>query len=840
MQTQGAYNDIRREPAVSSDPLAGLKAMLNPEEGWTSFALLAFMTLIAVKVTEDAKWVKEMPSLWGMGLFALVIGYVLAKIKVHSLLLYPVALVIGVIIISWQAVSVSSAVHTSERIVDTMVRMHSFYMLAKEGGISTDPLPFILQILILTWIIGFTSSWLTYRYRLVLLGVLPATIGLIVNLNYLPGRFFLHLAFFLIAAVILIIKITYVQKEQRFRSQGAEFNRTSESTVMLSSVAFGLVSVVLAWNMPFYDGAPLLDTWDRVSGPWRAFESSFDRMFASVSSGRASPLHSFNGSFAFKSTAEASALGNSSALINRYPVFTASTEEPGYWRGESYDVYSGKGWMSSEREPVIVNGDPTLTAKPAGDEYKKRKEVTANLEIGTPGDVIFSRGQPIAASTKTLAQIGKMSSYSVDLKDLRENQRLPSDIRRSAVAIRDSLQGIGGLPSPGQIQRLLPSDVLLEPEGGITLSGREVAKLKVFRAGPKSLDVWSLRTERRQSKYEKYGIVSSISVAASDELREASREYPGWITERYLQLPNSLPGRVKELAEEWTANSPANAYDRAVTIETRLREYLYDIKAPSPPRDKDAVDYFLFDSKRGYADHLSSAMVVLLRSIGIPSRLAVGYVNGDYDSEKDAFEIKEKHAHSWPEVFFPEYGWIEFNPTSSLPTIDRGGEIIPSSGEDEFLEDPLPPFMEEEEMFSNLGADDAIAEPQNSSPLLSLIRPVAGMSLLFIAIALGLYILWTMGLSRLSLAAQGYEKLCRLAIVANLGPKRSQTPSEYGDSLSQQLPTLRRDISAVINTYIRERFGQKTLTSEEKKAYDASWKAIRNALLLKAIRWKTK
>ena len=842
MQALRAHSDIdmRDRPVRSPDTLAGLKAMFQPEEGWTSLALLAFMTLITVKVTEDANWVREMPSLWGLGLFALIIGYVLAKIKVQSLLLYPLATVIGVIVVLWQAISLSAAQSAQERIVETAVRMHAFYMLAKDGGISTDPLPFVLQVLILTWIIGFISSWLIFRYRLVLLGVLPITIGLILNLNYLPGRFFLHLALFLVTTVILIIKITYVQKESRFRSQGADLSRTGESTMLLSSVVFGLASVVLAWNMPFYDGAPLLDTWDRVSGPWRAFESNFDRMFASVSSGRASPLHSFNGSFAFKSTAEASALGNSNALINRYPVFTASTAEPGYWRGESYDLYTGKGWMSSEKEPVIVNGDPTLTTRPASDEYKKRVEVTASIEVGTPSDVIFSRGQPVAASIKAVAQIGRMPSYTIDVKEPRENQRLPSDIRRAAASIRDALQGLGRLPSPGEIQRQLPPDVLLEPEGGISLSGTEISKLKVFRAGPKDLDVWSLRSDRRHSKYEKYGVVSTISIATADELQASTRAYPGWITERYLQLPSSLPDRVKSLAEEWTRNSPPNAYDRAVTIETRLREYLYDLKAPAPPRDKDAADYFLFDSKKGYADHLSSAMVVLLRSIGIPARLAVGYVNGDYDSEKDAFEIKEKHAHAWPEVFFPEYGWIEFNPTSSLPPIDRGGELVPSTAEEEFVEDPILPFLEEEEMFNNRGEDVVIEEPQAALPLLPLLRPVTGLSLLLIGIALGFYVLWTFGLSRLSLAAQGYEKLCRLAIVANLGPKNFQTPSEYGESLSQQLPSLRQHISTVINTYIRERFGQKIVTAEEKKAYDASWKALRNGLLLKAIRWRTK
>ncbi|MSQ14515.1 MAG: hypothetical protein EXR50_01440 [Dehalococcoidia bacterium] len=844
MQTQGYARDMMQsvQPRTVQNPLAGFKAILHPEEGWTTFALLAIMTWMATRVVQESKWVTDMPSLWGMGLGALFLGYVLAKVRVHSLLLYPIAVIVGAIAIAWQMISVSSAGSLSDRIVDVIVREYSWYILAKEGGISTDSLPFILQVVVLIWVIAFLCSWFIFRYRHILLGVLPLTIGLLVNLNYVPGRFLPDLALFLVTTVTLIIRVTFLQKEERFRSQGAVLRPMNSSTMLWSSLGFGVFSVLIAWNLPLYDGAPLLDSWDKVSSPWRSVEGNFDRLFASVSSGRASPLHSFNGSLAFRSGADISndVLSNVNSIINRYPVFTASTDEPGYWRAESYDVYTGKGWLSSDRESVGITGVTIPASDQTKDEYKKRKQVTAGIEVGTPGDVVFSRGQPLVASTDTQAHTGKMPTYVIELKDLRENQRLPSDLRRVAVPIRDALQGITGLPNPNEIQRMLPPDVLLEPEGGISRTGSEVTRLRVFRSGPKSLDIWSLRATKRPSKNEKYSVVSSISVATADDLRSAPGTYPGWVAEKYLQLPSSLPDRVKNLAKLWAGDSASSAYDKTAAIETRLREFTYDLKAPSPARDRDAVDYLLFDSKRGYADHFASAMVALLRSNGIPARLAVGYVNGDYNSDKDAFEVKEKHAHAWPEVFFPDYGWIDFNPSSSLPVIDRSGDTAPASTGEELLEDPLPSFADEEEQFNDLNDQAAADGLINGFPLLPMLRPAAGISLLLMAMALGIYILWTFGLSKLSMAGQGYEKLCRLAILANLGPKEYQTPSEYGDSLAQQLPSLTQQISLVINTYVRERFGMKALTTEEKKSYDKSWTAIRNALALKAIRWRTK
>jgi len=162
-----------------------------------------------------------------------------------------------------------------------------------------------------------------------------------------------------------------------------------------------------------------------------------------------------------------------------------------------------------------------------------------------------------------------------------------------------------------------------------------------------------------------------IPAVTLDELRGASTEYPPNIQEHYLDLPNEVPERVHQLARQITKEID-NPYDKAKAIESYLRtNYPYDLEVPPPPEDKDVADYFLFDLKKGYCDYYATAMVVLARSSGLPARFVSGYSPGSYDALNAQYVVRKLNAHSWPEVYFPEIGWIEFEPTGSEPEIEH-------------------------------------------------------------------------------------------------------------------------------------------------------------------------
>ena len=178
----------------------------------------------------------------------------------------------------------------------------------------------------------------------------------------------------------------------------------------------------------------------------------------------------------------------------------------------------------------------------------------------------------------------------------------------------------------------------------------------------------------------RYEIVSLVPAAGELALRAAGSAYPSHIAEQYLQLPQ-LPSRVTELARTVTAGA-ATPYDQAVALERYLRQYPYDLSVTPAPPKQDTVDYFLFDAKTGYCDYYASAMVVLARSLGIPARLATGFATGDYDPEAKAFLVHGDDAHSWPELYFPEAGWIRFEPTGARATVPLANvsEVRPQYG----------------------------------------------------------------------------------------------------------------------------------------------------------------
>jgi hypothetical protein len=177
-------------------------------------------------------------------------------------------------------------------------------------------------------------------------------------------------------------------------------------------------------------------------------------------------------------------------------------------------------------------------------------------------------------------------------------------------------------------------------------------------------------------KAETYQAESLVSMVTEEQLRSAGGNYPDWVRERYLALPDGIPQRVLSLARDLTATG-LTPYDRARAIEVYLRDIPYTLNVPVPPMGRDVVDYFLFDLRKGYCDYYATAMVVLARAAGIPARYVAGYASGRYDSYDARYVVTEADAHAWVEVYFPDYGWVEFEPTSGRLPIDRSGEAAP-------------------------------------------------------------------------------------------------------------------------------------------------------------------
>jgi transglutaminase-like putative cysteine protease len=159
-----------------------------------------------------------------------------------------------------------------------------------------------------------------------------------------------------------------------------------------------------------------------------------------------------------------------------------------------------------------------------------------------------------------------------------------------------------------------------------------------------------------------YTVVSRRPDFSPDELRRASTNYPLPITSRYLQLPNNISPRVRDLARTLTAGAPT-AFDKASLLRDYLLAIPYDFFPPPQPPGSETVDNFLFVDKRGVCEQFATAHVVLLRSLGIPARIVAGYGAGDYNALSGYYTVRASDAHAWTEVYFPGYGWVPFDPT---------------------------------------------------------------------------------------------------------------------------------------------------------------------------------
>jgi transglutaminase-like putative cysteine protease len=172
-----------------------------------------------------------------------------------------------------------------------------------------------------------------------------------------------------------------------------------------------------------------------------------------------------------------------------------------------------------------------------------------------------------------------------------------------------------------------------------------------------------LTTDTQLSRGDTYTVESEVVTASPGELRNAGTDYPDRIANRdYTQLPDDTPDRVGERTSE-IVEGLDNPYDKAVAIERWLeRNKGYSLQVERP--EGNIADQFLFEMDEGYCTYFATTMVAMLREEGIPARMATGYTPGQ-QVDNDTYVVRGVDAHAWVEVYFPDHGWVRFDPTPS-------------------------------------------------------------------------------------------------------------------------------------------------------------------------------
>lgn len=185
-----------------------------------------------------------------------------------------------------------------------------------------------------------------------------------------------------------------------------------------------------------------------------------------------------------------------------------------------------------------------------------------------------------------------------------------------------------------------------------------------------NLDILSWAVSPGVRNGDQYQVRAALLSPTQKELRQSGNKYPDWIKAHYLQVPPGLYVDYKQLAEKITASSPDN-FDRAEAITDYLRENItYADSVPPTPEGEETLEWFLFSWKKGFCNYYASAEVMLLRSLGIPARLVVGFAEGQTNGP-GVYNIRGQDAHAWPEVYFPGTGWVQFEPTVNQAALVR-------------------------------------------------------------------------------------------------------------------------------------------------------------------------
>ncbi len=332
-----------------------------------------------------------------------------------------------------------------------------------------------------------------------------------------------------------------------------------------------------------------------------------------------------------------------------------------------------------------------------------------------------------------------------------------------------------------------------------------------------------------------YGGETRLSVAPPDALRQtAVSDVPAPIIVRYTNLPETVPQRVHDLAQE-IAGGYSNPYDQARAIERFLRQYPYTLDVPVPPPHIDLVDYFLFDLQRGYCDYYASSMVVMARSLGLPARMAIGFLGQEPD-ENGVQTVRQINGHSWAEIYFPEYGWIEFEPTGAFAS-PREYLLAFDTLADQYI----PQF------------DDTLEESLQGLPTIPDRAPQEPFpwGRLFILIGIFLYILYRVWgkwqerryPSRIEWAYHNFQKE---ATALGQTDAQSQTPYEFAYATMEELEAFRngdtpksinqtaqlqRQVRQLAEVYVDYRYAPEKRKDGVEKAITA-WESLKRPLRL--------
>lgn len=839
------------------------------QEGWLTVGLLALLLFSVTLSIQQAQWSDGLSILTPITIIGLVTGIAMAKIRsVPRFLLDMLGLEIGVVTVLVAVASVMQGrdlVTVQDKVQNLVDRTSAWVSIAMRQDVSDDLVVFVLSLAVVAWVLAYSSAYFVFRSRQLWWALVPNGVALLINLSYSPVNLNGYIIVFMFSALLLMIRFNLLMKEERWQRERVNYSPTLTWAFLWAGSS---VSVVLALAMWFVPANPPNSTlngmWERINKPWVDFQNTMSRLWSTVPGNQnVGGYASFNRQFTM-----GGAVNLSDAV-----ALTVKADERLYWRARTYDQYTGAGWNSTSEDTFKIDNLSPYLALDANQalmsDDQSRRTISYTVTLVSPKDDILNAAlRPVSLGTasrlelswRDLDEVYDIESFYTDTNP-RSMKEVPLELRTLIGVLNQAQNDLRTTAPPegadedidARLAEVPSAKDLAAQRREMTTRGIQVTidvspgpdyKITLRAKGqvPVYDDITGVHAPGPIAAGQTYNAVSMVSEATDEQLRQAPygpTEYPQWVRDRYLSLPVTLDPAVRRLAQDLVREAGAtNPFDVSRVFEKYLREnFEYSTTIGQPPQGRDRVAWFLFENKRGYCEYYASAMIVMLRSLDIPSRFAAGYAPGNYDAATQQFVVRESAAHAWPEVYFPGYGWIQFEPTPSQPVASRERQeaaIASPTVQDSALPTFTPPG----------NTDDGNADPIQAAPE----EPTGGAGFLpfglggpgsgwllagIVAAALGAGVFFYMRRKPRPAAHPGfyYGRMITLARLLRLGPPSHQTPYEFSETIGREFPGTGTFARTISRAYVRERFSPRPADTNERRTVQRAWDAMRGRLL---------
>jgi len=758
---------------------------LSLAEGWFSLFLLAVVVYSTIWSVEAANWVEHTNILSLTTLVGLIVGVLAAKQqRIPRLFVHALAIGFGLLFAFWQ----TAGADYNGSIPAFSHSIYQWIAVALSGGTSSDDSIFLFFITALGFLLAYTSAWLVYRTRKPWLMILANAIVLLINLSNIEDGYIVFLVVFLIASLLLMLRFNLYESSIAWKRKGLRCSDDLGWEFMQAGALISLGVLIFAWLLPWgYINDTAAQIWSADNNPWVQLENTWNRL-VSVDGGVNASNH---GNFT-----DTLVLGGNPNLNNDI-VFTMKTSNGNsydqYLASLSYDTYNGRsGWSVGSTEAFTLQAN-AIASNNSQDLRAEQQSITVVNPPGEQFAYLFGASQ--IASTNQAAQLLFNKATGSVIAWLRSNGKLAAGNKYSITSYVSAadIKTLHSVPLPANAPSFIPDPNRPDLEPPVTY-------------------------------------------------------YDPSILQTYLQLPKNLDPNIKILAASITQKAPT-MYDKAVALESYFHShYTYNANISLPP-GQEAVSWFLFsnNSHTGFCNYFSTSMTIMARELGIPARVVEGYTNGKFDVKQNQWVIRGTDAHSWVQIYFAGYGWVNFEPSASFSTFTRptvssnnvvttGGSTSSTASGSRNHQGKLP------DETGNGSTSQTLSPSQQQAQLRQTISLTFVGFILLILFGVVYFRIWWRRLYRgYSLSAQVYGRICKLANWAGIFLKPSQTPYEYMQTLAEAAPDEAITLERLGDIYVRDRWANPVSTEHPGRSGEIAelpdmWKRLQPRLFLHVLR----